>query len=41
MAGLVPAIHNLGLEYLSHTAIMDGRHKGGHDDDDKLSPGFR
>jgi hypothetical protein len=28
MAGLVPAIHTHGAKHV----IMDGRHKGGHDD---------
>jgi len=36
MAGLVPAIHTHNCE----TALMDGRHKGGHDvgDDSKIKP---
>jgi hypothetical protein len=37
MAGLVPAIHNRDLEWLSQIGIMDGRHEGGHDDDDRFS----
>jgi hypothetical protein len=31
IAGLVPAIHNLGLEWLVEIGIMDGRHKAGQD----------
>jgi hypothetical protein len=32
MAGLVPAIHNHDPELRAEIVIMDGRHKGGHDD---------
>jgi hypothetical protein len=31
IAGLVPATHNPDLEWRIEIAIMDGRHKAGHD----------